>query len=159
MLRLNHFLFSAPPHIQHCYLRRRLYMAPEQPIHFVAHTPQEAAKWEEIARTDPERVLETLEMGPVAKPTNRWGDSPLVRALRSRDANSLIHSSQDVSPCFAATATLAKEGSAPWHRLQDAGVAELLCDGVIHAKLYLPTLPNMSEETQKAAARQVRIGT
>lgn len=50
------------------------------PIHFVAHTPQQAAKWEDIARTHPGRILETLEMGPVAKPTNKWGDTPLVCA-------------------------------------------------------------------------------
>ncbi|KAH9918295.1 uncharacterized protein B0H18DRAFT_1214213 [Fomitopsis serialis] len=111
-----------------------------EPIYFLTHTPEQAAKWEDIARTDPERVLDTLDMGPT-KPTNRWGDQP-----------------QDVFPCFAACGKLASEGTAEWHRLLDAGVADKLCDGILYAKIYHPTLPSMSEEMQREAVRQVHSG-
>ncbi|KAH9830368.1 uncharacterized protein C8Q71DRAFT_862658 [Rhodofomes roseus] len=110
-------------------------------FYFLTHTPEQAAKWDDIARTDPERVCETLDVGFETKTTNRWGDS-----------------AQDVYPCYEATGKLAREGTAEWHRLLDVGVAEKLCDGVLQARVYVPPLPGMSEERQREAMRQVRSG-
>lgn len=116
---------------------------PEEGYYFVTHTPEQAKKWQDICTSDPERVVQVIQLIHASPATTQGDDTsdifPALEALQKISKGKVFGGPPDPA----------------WGPLVEQGLAEALCEAVLNMTTNFHPLPSMPKPMREKAANDV----